>query len=185
MNIEKWKIIKEYSNYAVSNYGRIKRHVSGSGTYKGKILKLKTDKDGYKVFNISIGNGLYKTLKVHRLVAIEFIKNPENKPQVNHKNGIKYINHTDNLEWCTISENLKHAFKNKLITPNCIPQLGSKNHFAKLKEGEVWLIKKLLHYGIKTRIIMSMFNITRFCISDIRCNKNWKHVIFIKRRRKL
>ncbi len=97
---EVWNEINGYKNYQISNFGRVK-----SLTFsKERILKLQThSKKGYQV--VTLKN---ITLSVHRLVAIHFIANPENKPEVNHKDKIRHNNHVDNLEWCTHLENSWH-----------------------------------------------------------------------------
>ena len=94
-------------------------------TEEGRIFRIKDnkefygtkDKDGYTRFSTRI-NGKKCCFQVHRLVAIKFIPNPNNKPQVNHKNGDKTDNRVENLEWCTPEENVNHAWKNKLATNN-------------------------------------------------------------------
>lgn len=100
--MEVWKKIKGFENYQISNLGNVK---SIQPNKKEKILKFRYTKYGY-VRVMLVGK---KELLVHRLVALEFIPNIHNKPQVNHINGIKNDNRVDNLEWCTQSENIIHS----------------------------------------------------------------------------
>lgn len=81
---------------------------------KGKLLKI-TFRDGfYPRINIRM-NGVKNNRLVHRLVGNAFIPNPENKPQINHKDGNKNNYQIDNLEWCTDQENKVHAYSTGLI----------------------------------------------------------------------
>lgn len=117
---EIWKDIKGYEGlYQISDRGNVK-----SFKY-GKERKLKPCKfgNGYLIINLSI-NGYYNSFNIHRLVCESFLPNPENKEQVNHKNGIKSDNRLDNLEWVTRSENAKHSF-------DILGRKGSKSALGK------------------------------------------------------
>lgn len=84
-------------------------------TYTNKILRLKTDGDGYQEVTFKL-NGIRKTYRVHRLVAMTFLENERNLPYINHINGIKPDNRVENLEWCTASHNNFHRFTiNKIV----------------------------------------------------------------------
>lgn len=108
--MEIWKIIKGFENYAVSNLGNVKNILNN------KILKSNNNGIGYYQVRIRNNDRLYKSVYIHRLVAINFIENKTlNKTDINHINGIKSDNNLSNLEWITKSENTKHAYRNKLI----------------------------------------------------------------------
>ncbi len=115
---EIWKDIIEYEgHYQISNMGRVKSleriFISQNNAImpiKEKILKGGYMTAGYKSV-VLCKNKIQKSFSIHRLVAIAFIPNPENKPQVNHKNGIRDDNREVNLDWMTNSENGLHSYK--------------------------------------------------------------------------
>jgi hypothetical protein len=107
--MEIWLPISICNDYEISSKGRIK-------SLKGKeprILNPSNDGDGYLMVLIC-KEGIRYPRRIHRLVAEAYIPNPDNKPCVNHKNGIKMDNRIENLEWVTTQENTQHAWKNGL-----------------------------------------------------------------------
>lgn len=108
----------------------------------GTIYKTHTDRYGYERLRVSIGNSVMKTIKIHRAVAQTFIPNPENKEDVNHKDGNKLNNNVENLEWTTTSENMVHSFAMGLHDSNVYKSINSP--VAKLTKEEVRFIKE--HY---------------------------------------
>ncbi len=146
---EIWKDVVGYDSlYKVSNFGRV-RGVGKQATDKTpfwQIKLLKKDKINSQSKNKwgYLGVTLYKDgigqrFQVHRLMMIAFIPNPENKPQVNHKDGVKDNNTLENLEWNTRSENQKHAFRIGLKKPS--KTFGLKNE---LNANSVPIIQKTL-----------------------------------------
>jgi hypothetical protein len=100
--MEEWRVIKDFPNYNVSNFGNVMNNK------RKRLMKLNIKGEG-GYYHISLkNNNCSKSLKVHRLVALAFIENPENKKTVNHKNKNKLDNTVSNLEWATMEEQAKH-----------------------------------------------------------------------------
>jgi hypothetical protein len=122
---EEWQPVVGFeSHYAVSSFGRVRsvdreaqrKGASGSHHKIGQLLTQDVTPRGYCRIQL-MKDGKRKNMLVHRMVADAFIPNPDNKPAVNHKNGMKAHNHVANLEWATYSENLQHAYDNNLKHP--------------------------------------------------------------------
>jgi 5-methylcytosine-specific restriction endonuclease McrA len=133
-------------------------------------MKVRENKYGYYQVILS-NNGKSKTITIHQLVARAFIDNPENKKEVNHKDGNKLNNNINNLEWATNIENKRHAIKNGLID-----QKGEKNYKAKLKDKDIPNIHKLLAKEVSQKIIAKKYNVSSSTISYINKGNTWKHI---------
>ena len=125
---EKWKNVEGYNGlYKISNTGRIVSYK------KGKPYELAPYSNNRGYLAIGLSDGLVRRrYTMHKLVARHFIPNPENKPQVNHKDGDKHNNHVDNLEWVTQSENIQHSYKIGLRTYNS--EIYHKNKYNEQKK---------------------------------------------------
>ena len=124
-----WKKLGD--NYIISDEGIIKNIATD------RVINPWLNNNGYRYVTLNL-EGTRKNYRVHRLVAEKFIPNPNNLPQVNHKDGNKQNNEIDNLEWCDSSYNVQHAIKQGLIL------LGVNNKRSKLSQEDVDYIKQ--HY---------------------------------------
>jgi hypothetical protein len=135
-----------------------------------KTLNGCIDKNGYKSVNLFMSNYKGKSIRVHRLIAEAFIPNPDNKPQVNHINGIKTDNRIENLEWCTVSENAIHASKLGLLNP----VNGEKHPRCKISNLQVVEIRALKDVKTISELAIK-YNVERTTISDIINRKKRKN----------
>ena len=117
--------IKGFNNYEISKLGVVRNYKSG------RILKPFADKDGYLKHCLS-ENNKKKYVFLHRIIAMTFIDNPENRPCINHIDENKSNNDISNLEWCTVKENNSHGTRTKRASEKCcksVIQLDLNNIF--------------------------------------------------------
>ncbi|MFA0233806.1 HNH endonuclease [Vibrio sp. 10N.222.55.C7] len=149
----------DYEGYSISPCGKLRNDKTG------QIRKNSLNSSGY-IQHMEV-EGKHPLL--HRLLAQTFIPNPEDKPYINHRNGIKDDNRLENLEWCTPSENTLHALEIGLQKPN----QGGEHGCAKLTDEDVLAIHSDPR---KSGVICKEYGITRTTLYHIRHKKTWKHL---------
>ena len=170
--MEIWKTIENFENYEISNLGRVKsleKKTSfgiGYKIYPETFLKHWIDKKGYHYVDLRNNNKRTRFL-VHRLVALFFLDNLNNKPQINHIDGDKSNNKLENLEWNTAKENINHAIKNGLNKNH-----GIYNYKSKLTNHQVEEIRKS---SLKQRELSFIYKISQTCVSGIKLYKTYKN----------
>lgn len=170
---EIWKDVVGWERvYSISSLGRVKSLRITHNYLHPRILKGTIDVLGYPRVCLCRG-GVHKYVRIHQLVAECFVPNPESKPEVNHKSGIKTNNKPANLEWVTLRENNIHALETGLSTMGA---KGSAHHSAKLTEDDVREIKACLAMGHRGVDIAVRFNVLPTTISSIKLGLTWKHI---------
>ena len=144
----------------------------GSVTRKNKkgFLKIQTQKPhGYKLVKLSLNKGVPIRYYLHRLLATKYIPNTLNKPCINHIDGDKANNDLCNLEWCTNSENMRHAYSSGLIKKEHKGPYKNSN----MNEKQIVGIKLLLDSGIPPNYLCRIFKIKNSFISSIKSGVAW------------
>lgn len=158
---EEWRVIPGVEDYEASNCGQIRRVSSG------RILRPIRGGFGYRTVHIT-----GRHIMVHRLVAKAYIPNKNQFPQVNHIDGDKANNRVENLEWCTGSENVLHAFRIGLRRPTS----GESHGMAVLTERQVAEIRNApIVRGIGVRL-SKKYGVSQAMVSRIRSGKSWSHM---------
>ena len=149
----------ESTKYEANAFGQVRR------IGKQKTLSPCVTKNGYLTVTLS-GAQYY----VHRIIATMFVPNPDNKPQVNHKDGNKKNNAADNLKWTTCKENIEHAYQTGLS------KVGENRHLTKLKNADIAAIRQMLLEKKTQKAIAATYGVTQQCIGAIAKGKTWAHL---------
>lgn len=161
--MEEWKTIKDYPNYEVSNIG-IVRTTKNEFTRKERVLKRKLSNKGYVRVGLWKSNKV-KFISVHRLVAIHFIDNPNNLPEVNHKDGNKENCNNWNLEWTDRKGNSKHASETGLFASR------QRHGRTNLSEQDV---EDIRNSKLKVSELCEKYNLHNTTIYSILRRETWK-----------
>ncbi len=161
---EEWMTMVDYPEYLISNIGNVFSKKSNS------ILSLRLDKKGY--VRVTLGYPKRKPVLVHRLVAIAFIPNPNNYPQINHKDTNKQNNYFENLEWCTNKMNSDHAWAHNLQTPFKGSEIGT----SILTEEDVLQIRQKSKEGHTRKMLADQYGVSPATIKDIKLRRSWAHI---------
>ena len=160
---EQFKKIKGYSHYRIYSNGRI------YSEFINRYITPTEDSSHYLQNTLVDDNGNRKTIKTHRLVAIAFLPNPENLPDVNHRDFNRKNNNVTNLEWCTAEYNVQYTAKFNIDENKKVYM-----RFSPLTEEMVLLIPTLLNYGFSIKLISRLYRVGHITIRNIVSGKTWK-----------
>lgn len=160
-NKDKMYRIKGLEDYSITKSGKVYSHLTK------KYLKPDISSRYQKVRLFDRRLNKYQWYSVHRLVAIQFLKNPRNLPEVNHKDGNRFNNSIYNLEWCTREYNQRHAVENKLY------KTGQDNPRAKLTKEQVLQIYKDYETTKNKRILAKKYGVSDTMIGNIVRGVRW------------
>lgn len=175
--IEEWRTIPNFPDYIISNLGKIKRTTTQGRWKAGHLIKFGTN--GKYPMVLLFSQDHRKPRYIHRLLLEAFIGPCPDGKECNHKDGNRENYSLSNLEWITKSENGLHAYRTGLKKSRigCPGKKGEKHPLHKLKDGEVYLIKKLLaSHKFFHSFIAKMFRVNRVTITYIAIGKNWGHI---------
>ncbi len=172
---EQWKAIPGYEGrYSVSNLGRVMSHLACRGT-TSRIMTPNPYRKGYLQVTL-MRDGRQRPGKVHRLVLMAFVGVDPSRPLVNHKNGIVTDNALSNLEWCTHSENLLHAFRVLGKDTSKLGARGILNANAKLCDAKVVELRRMHAGGASIRAVARLVGMSRKTIAMMLRRESWRHV---------
>lgn len=146
--------------YRVSEDGVVTSH-------RGRVLSHQVDSKGYHRVVLQAGRKHRLHTGVHRLVALTHLPNPDNKPEVNHKDGDKDNNHVSNLEWCTSAENVEHSVRLGLAQH----PTGFAARRARLTPKLIADIHRMLGEGVKQTEVSKMTGISQATVSQVKHGK--------------
>ena len=165
---EEWCPVRGFP-YDVSSHGRVRRNAPGKGTYAGRIISPNKSM-GYPQVAMSGGPGKLRQVKVHILVAETFLGERPDGAEVNHKNGDKWDNRVENLEYIPKADNIRHSFAAGLMP------LGEHRKHSRLTPDIIRAIRARSAEGIPQHAVGAEFGVHQTMVGKIVNRHIWKHV---------
>jgi len=162
---EVWKDVPGFERYKVSNLGQLY-------SKRGWFINPTLDSCGYPQVKLYTTPKIFKSFKVHKVVALAFLPNPDNLPFLNHMDGNKQNARLSNLERCTAQHNTIHAWKLGL----CVAFRGENQPNSKLKDHDIPKIRELAASGVSAKDIGAAYGVTGTNIYYILRRATWSHI---------
>lgn len=173
-----WAPIPGREGYEAHPDGHVRSRWTRGGNHRKsvvingcRLLNPRVSRGGYITVSLRFPGHRGTTISVHKLVALAFIPNPENKPTINHRDGDKTNNRLSNLEWTTMKENIHHSVR---ILGS---KVGDKAWLSKLTWADVWDLRTLSAFGASSKDLSQAFGISQGNVRTIVLNKTWRYYV--------